>query len=101
MIKPSDLIDKVPLEKTKQYIESHDFPKNLELYAKHLCGRFDTNKPSQTTHLLLNKPVVPHKSSIVKSLTVSLAESIMLQHSQKNKLKVKYTIILYITNCIN
>lgn len=77
-------------------MESQEFPEDLELYAKHLCGRFDTNKPGQTTYLLLNKPAIPNKSSTVKSLSVSLAESIMLQHSQENKLKVKYTIVIYI-----
>ncbi|VVC26934.1 DNA-directed RNA polymerase II subunit GRINL1 [Cinara cedri] len=88
LIKPSDLIDEVSLDKSKLYIESQKFPEKLEPYAKNLCGRFDTNIPVSKRHILLNKPAKPNKSSTVKALSVSLAESVMLQHSQDNKLKI-------------
>lgn len=85
----------MPSDKNKVYIESHEFPEKIEPYAKNLCGRFDTNISVKKKNFLLNKPTVPHKSSIIKALSISLAESVMLQHSQDEKLKVKYTIVIY------
>lgn len=89
MVKPSDLIKEDLIEGKQQGYDYTGFSENIERYAKNLCGRIDTHLPTEKGHLLLNKPAVPNKHSIVKSVDVSLKESVMLQITHDNKLKVK------------
>lgn len=96
LIKPSDLIEEEPIVENVQTYKIEELPENVERYAKNLCGRFDISSPLKNEHLLLNKPIKPNKHSIVKASTVSLKESIILQFSHKNKLKVKYAFIVII-----
>lgn len=94
MIKPSDLIEEEPTINDKQQnYESLDFPVNVERYAKNLCGRIDTNVPTDKRQLLLNKPVKPDKHSVVKTETLSLKESVTLQYLHENKLKVNFKLL--------
>jgi len=88
LIKPSDLIEEDPIEGKQQGYDSIGFSENMERYAKNLCGRIDTHLPTKKGHLLLNKPAVPNKHSIVKAADVSLKESVMLQVTYDSKLKV-------------
>lgn len=95
MIKPSDLIDEEHIIKDKQQSnELIEFPENVERYAKNLCGRIDTQLPTDKAHILLNKPAKPNKHSTIKAEIISLKESVMLQFKHENKLKVN--ILLFI-----
>lgn len=101
MIKPSDLIDEEPIVKDIQQINDLiEFPKNVEQYAKNLCGRIDSHVSSDKGHLLLNKPAKLDKHSTVKTEVVSLKESVMLQYIHENKLKVKLINIIIIYTII-
>jgi len=87
LIKPSDLIE-------NDQKGSREFQENVERYAKNLCGRIDTNLPTDRGHLLLNKPIKPNKHSEVKAEILSLKESVTLQILHENKLKVKCLVTI-------
>jgi len=69
--------------------EYQNVENNIEPYAKNLCGRIDTHSIDRV-HLLLNKPIKPNVHSAVKTKPLSLKESVLLQISHENKVKVGF-----------
>lgn len=97
-IKPFNCIQIEPIIKDQRHIYGcNEFPKNVERYAKNLCGRIDTNSTNKKRLFFMNKPAVNIISKSYNNVKVaavlSLKESVTLQCLEKNKLKVKYSVI--------